>query len=200
MLDTLMVLYIKGFRKPRLRTLIIVLLVGMGVCTILLLIANGGLKWPEISATASSVPNKDHKPAFTPTPPASSVPSIMQNICLASPTPVVTATAKPSYTFSRVHNRTPTPIDTPSGLMPDQNPLPFDGNFNPLLPRQIFTGNAALNPPENCLSNHLATPANKGVISALGPLFWQLLSVVGLLIACGLGLFGIGSRRKQQAE
>ncbi|MGH2481894.1 MAG: hypothetical protein ACRDHW_19755, partial [Ktedonobacteraceae bacterium] len=90
MLDTLMVLLMKGVRAPLLRAFVAFLFVCAGIGALVALIIISGIRWPGITATADSVPGTSHGPVLAPSPMDSSIPIILQNPCAVTPMPTVT--------------------------------------------------------------------------------------------------------------
>ncbi|MEO7018707.1 MAG: hypothetical protein ABI234_00965 [Ktedonobacteraceae bacterium] len=122
MLDTLMVLCMKGSRRPVLRALIMFLVLCAGICTLLLLITISGVKWPGVVATASSVQGASHGPVAAPTPIDSAIPIILQNPSVASPTATLTATPEVTHVFNKGHISTPPPTSAVPSPTQDPNP------------------------------------------------------------------------------
>ncbi len=202
MLDTLMVLLMKGVRAPLLRALSVFLFVCVVIGALLALVTISGVRWPGMVATASSVPNTSHGPVAAPSPMDASIPIILQNPCAVTPTPMPTVTPGATYTTQApapVRASTPasTPTDPPSGLILPQTPL-IHSILDPLLSKILYEGLSSTNLTENCLSNSVATPTSRDTLSRLQPLFWLLLATTGLLSLCGLGLFVLGARRKHR--
>lgn len=200
MLDTLMVLLTKKVGIRLLRAFFVFLLACMGIGVLLALVIISGVPWPGVVATASSVPNVSHGPVLAPSPMDASIPIILQNPCAVTPTPTSSSDATvPSRAPAPAYGSTPapTPTESSNGSILPQTPL-LPNILDPLLSTFHSKGLSSNSLAENCLSNRLATSSYKDALARLASLTWPLLVTAGLLLACGLSLLVLGTRRKHQ--